>query len=151
KIASRYADLFREAQLEDQIVLPEHVSPGRHVWNQYVIRVLGGRRDALRSFLQQRKIGSEIYYPLGLHEQECFAHLGYAPTDLPETFAASREVMALPIFPGLTIDEQSAVVDAIADFFAQSPKAKPAKPMFLKRTESRTSRTSARDDDAAAV
>ena len=75
-----------------------------------------GRRDALREFLADAKIGTEIYYPLGLHQQACFGYLGYAPGDLPETLRAAEEVLALPIFPELTADEQQRVVDRIAAF-----------------------------------
>ncbi|MGQ9912801.1 MAG: DegT/DnrJ/EryC1/StrS family aminotransferase [Thermogutta sp.] len=138
--AETYRDLFREFGLEDAVELPGSSPSARHVWNQFVIRVREGRRDALRQHLSERKIGSEIYYPLGLHEQECFSHLDYAPTDLPETFAAAREVLALPIFPGLTADEQYVVVARIAEFYqsAQS-RTQVAAPMFLSRSASRVS------------
>ena len=116
--AERYELLFAEAGLQDAIVTPEKVGDRRHVWNQYCIRVTGGRRDALRSFLRERNIGSDIYYPFGLHEQECLSYLGYKPEDLPETYRASREVLALPIFPELTPDEQYCVVDAIREFMS---------------------------------
>lgn len=138
--ADTYCGLFREFGLEDAVELPGSSPSGRHVWNQFVIRVREGRRDALRRHLSERKIGTEIYYPLGLHEQECFSHLGYAPTDLPETFAAAREVLALPIFPGLTVDEQYVVVARIAEFYqsAQS-RTQVAAPVFLSRSANRVS------------
>ncbi len=116
--ARRYAAMFAAAGLDGVLGLPRHVSPGRHVWNQYVIRVPNGQRDRLRAFLAEAKIGTEIYYPLGLHAQECFRHLGYTEGELPETERASREVLALPIFPELTAEEQQYVVDRIAAFFA---------------------------------
>jgi dTDP-4-amino-4,6-dideoxygalactose transaminase len=75
----------------------------------------------LRKSLTDRKIGSEIYYPLGLHEQECFRYLGYSPESLPETFKASREVLALPIFPELTEEEQRIVVGGIKRYFDINP------------------------------
>jgi dTDP-4-amino-4,6-dideoxygalactose transaminase len=115
--AARYEKLFIEAGLDRILTLPKAIDNCRHVWNQYVVRVPDGRRDALRVSLSKAKIGSEIYYPLGLHEQECFRYLAYKPGDLPETDRAAREVLALPIFPELTAEEQKCVVNAIADFF----------------------------------
>ena len=88
----------------------------RHVWNQYVIRVPDGRRDALRTYLGEQKIGTEIYYPVSLHQQQCFADLGYGPGSLPESERAARESLALPIFPELTAAEQQTVVRAIKSF-----------------------------------
>jgi dTDP-4-amino-4,6-dideoxygalactose transaminase len=87
-----------------------------HVFHQYVIRAR--RRDELRSFLAQRRIGTEIYYPLPLHLQPCFAYLGYQAGDLPESERAAGEVLALPMFPELTEAEQCWVVDSIADFYS---------------------------------
>ena len=140
RLADTYHGLFHEFGLDGVIGLPSASPQGRHVWNQFVIRVRDGRRDALRRHLLERKVGSEIYYPLGLHEQECFRRLGYAPTDLPETFAAAREVLALPIFPGLTVDEQYVVVARIAEFYqsAQS-RNQVAAPVFLSRSANRVS------------
>ncbi|MGD0652992.1 MAG: DegT/DnrJ/EryC1/StrS family aminotransferase [Thermoguttaceae bacterium] len=115
--AVRYEELFIGAGLDRVLTLPKALANCRHVWNQYVIRVPDGRRDALRESLAKAKIGSEIYYPLGLHDQECFRYLGYKPGDLPETDRAAREVLALPIFPELTAEEQQLVVARIAGFF----------------------------------
>ena len=111
--ARRYNDLFTEARLDQVLGLPKVLPNRRHVWNQYTVRVPGGMRDDLRKSLAERKIGSEIYYPLGLHEQECYRFLGYAAESLPETYKASREVLALPIFPELTEHEQRTVVRGI--------------------------------------
>ena len=131
--ARRYTELFAEAGMDGLLGLPACAPGRRHVWNQYVIRVPAGRRDRLRQFLAEAKIGTEIYYPTGLHEQECFAYLGYAPGDLPETDRATREVLALPIFPELTAREQQFVVDRIAAFFRQpSGGHQLAGPKFLK-------------------
>lgn len=116
--AARYTEMFVKAGLDGVVTLPSSGRQYRHVWNQYVIRVADGRRDALRQWLTEAKIGTEIYYPLGLHEQDCFRYLGYAPTDLFETYRAAREVLALPIFPELTAEEQQVVVDRTAAFFA---------------------------------
>jgi len=115
--AQRYTELFTQAGLDQTLMLPCAGPQYRHVWNQYVIRVPEGRRDALRQWLTEAKIGTEIYYPLGLHEQDCFRYLGYAPTDLLETYRASREVLALPIFPELTAEEQQVVVSRIGEFY----------------------------------
>jgi dTDP-4-amino-4,6-dideoxygalactose transaminase len=110
-----------------------------------VIRVRDGRRDALRQFLSEAKIGTEIYYPLGLHQQQCFAYLGYAPGSLPETERAAEEVLALPIFPGLTDDEQRTVVSRVAAFFRQSRGGHPlAPPKFLSHPAARRQRQSER-------
>ena len=87
-----------------------------HIYHQYVIRVQN--RDGLRAFFTERKIGSEIYYPLPLHLQKCFGYLGYAEGSFPESERAAREVLALPMFPELTPDEQATVVNAIAEFYS---------------------------------
>jgi dTDP-4-amino-4,6-dideoxygalactose transaminase len=80
-----------------------------------------GRRDDLRNNLAEQKIGTEIYYPLGLHEQECYQNLGYAAESLPETYKACREVLALPIFPELSESEQRIVVRGIKTYFEANP------------------------------
>jgi len=89
-----------------------------HIYHQYVIRT--SQRDALRQHLTEKQIGSGIYYPLGLHEQECFAYLDYHPGDLPETERAARETLALPIYPELSRQAQTYVVDSIDEFFKRS-------------------------------
>jgi dTDP-4-amino-4,6-dideoxygalactose transaminase len=138
--ARRYSELFSTAGLDRVLGLPQVAPWRRHVWNQYVVRVPDGRRDALRQFLAEAKIGSEIYYPLGLHAQECFRYLGYGPGDLPETDLAAQEVLALPIFPELTGDEQKTVVDRIAEFFHRAGRGHPlAGPAFLKHPAARRS------------
>jgi dTDP-4-amino-4,6-dideoxygalactose transaminase len=116
--ANRYTELFTAAGLHRNLVLPSALPGMRHVWNQYVIRVPDGQRTPLREALAQAKIGTEIYYPLGLHQQQCFRYLGYQPEDLPETARATEEVLALPIFPELRAEEQQFVVQRIAAFFA---------------------------------
>ena len=87
-----------------------------HIYHQYVIRAQ--RRDELRQFLTDRKIGTEIYYPIPLHLQPAFAYLGYREGDLPESEPAAREVLALPMFPELTADEQQWVIDSVAEFYS---------------------------------
>ena len=116
QIAERYLVLFKSKPvLADKIQLPAQVSAGRMVWNQFCICT--NERNDLEKFLTDRKIGTAIYYPFGLHEQECFRYLNYAPEDLPVTYRVSRSILALPIFPGLTTDEQKEVVEGIAEFY----------------------------------
>jgi dTDP-4-amino-4,6-dideoxygalactose transaminase len=136
--AERYGELFTAAGMDRWLALPRALSGHRHVWNQYVVRVPGGRRDELRQHLAEAKIGSEVYYPLGLHEQTCFAYLGYKRGDLPETDRATAEVLALPIFPELTSEQQQVVVDRIAEFFAPSGSHALAGPKYLKHAARQT-------------
>ena len=96
--AQQYNSMFEAERLHEQITLPLAHTPGRHAWNQYVIRIAGGRRDALRSYLKECNIGTEIYYPIPLHQQACFTALGYEIGSLPETEKAASETLALPIF-----------------------------------------------------
>jgi len=135
--AERYTKMFQDAGLHRMVRLPQTAKRRRHVWNQYVVRVPDGHRDALREFLAEAKIGSEIYYPLGLHQQECFRYLGYIPTDLPETLRAAEEVLALPIFPELTAEEQQRVVERIAAFRPRSNSHALRGPNFLKHPAAR--------------
>ncbi len=115
--ALKYDRLLRTAGLADHLELPATGVEGRHVWNQYVIRVRGGQRDTLRNYLKQAKVGTEIYYPVPLHRQACFADLEYPVGSLPETEKAASETLALPIFPELTDAEQEFVVQKIATYF----------------------------------
>jgi dTDP-4-amino-4,6-dideoxygalactose transaminase len=137
--AERYRRLFAEAGLtgDDRpstidhgpssivhglpsVVLPSEEPARRHIYNQFVVRCEASpgstsRRDAVIAALKGRKIGCEIYYPVPLHLQECFAALGYKPGDLPASEQAARETLALPIYPELTEAMQAAVVDAVAE------------------------------------
>lgn len=115
--ADRYRQLFGEAGLEGEISLPYQRPGVRHIYNQFVIRV-PERRDALRAHLTEKGIGSDIYYPLSLHLQECFAYLGYRTGEFPESERAARETLALPIYPELSAEQQEYVVAAIAEFFS---------------------------------
>ncbi len=115
--ARRYQQLLQDAHLEAYLGLPTTSDPARHVWNQYTIRVLDERRDELREYLAVRGVGSEVYYPLPLHQQECFASLGYQPGSLPITETIARQVLSLPVHPLLSADDQAHVVDAISRFF----------------------------------
>jgi dTDP-4-amino-4,6-dideoxygalactose transaminase len=119
--AANYDRLFTQAGLlspgDDAPVRILSVAPhAHHVFHQYVIRAR--RRDALRGFLDERKIGAEIYYPIPLHLQPVFAWLGYREGDLPESERAASEVLALPIFPELTDEEQQWVVESVAEFYS---------------------------------
>lgn len=122
--AELYKEFFAEAGLTDIVTLPTELPDRYHVWHQFVVRVPNGLRNDLRADLRERKIGTDIFYPFGLHEQECFRFLGYAPQDLPVTHRVSREVLALPMFPGLTEDELWTVVDGIRAFFAANENRK---------------------------
>lgn len=127
-LAARYNQLLLEAgigvmptpespaNIADGLVLPWTHPRAQHVFHQYVVRV--PRRDALRTYLAERKIGSEVYYPLCLHEQAALASLGYKTGDFPESERAAGEVLALPIYPELRDDEQQTVVEAIRRFYA---------------------------------
>jgi dTDP-4-amino-4,6-dideoxygalactose transaminase len=111
--AQRYRDLFAATQGLSGIVLPSD-APG-HIYNQFVMRA--PRRDALRAHLTQAGIGTEVYYPVPLHRQPCFASLGYQEGSCPPAEAAAREVLALPIYSELTESQQSYVVEQIASFY----------------------------------
>jgi dTDP-4-amino-4,6-dideoxygalactose transaminase len=121
-VADFYREEFSRLGLTSQIALPAEPYRDRgltnhHIYHQYVIRT--SQRDALREHLTQKEIGTAIYYPLGLHEQKCFAYLGHRAGDFPETERAARETLALPIYPELTRDAQRYVTEAIAEFFAK--------------------------------
>ena len=128
--AATYRRLFTEAELSiDQrrgeggvelaeisgVVLPFEAPNVRHIYNQFVIR--SGQRDQLLAHLKERKIGTEIYYPVPMHVQECFAGLGYENGDFPASERAASETLALPIYPELTESMMGTVVDAVADFY----------------------------------
>ena len=115
--AARYTEMFAHCGLDLVLTLPTELSGNTHVWNQYTIRVPRGGRDSLRKHLADLKIGSEIYYPVPLHQQQCFEHLKEECAPLPETEKAAQEVLALPIFPELTEAEQRHVVSAIARYY----------------------------------
>jgi dTDP-4-amino-4,6-dideoxygalactose transaminase len=88
---------------------------GRHIYNQFVIRV-ERERDNLRSYMSERGIGTEIYYPVPLHAQECFRYLGYRPEDCPVSMEAAAKTIALPIYPELQFDQIEYIVETIRSF-----------------------------------
>jgi dTDP-4-amino-4,6-dideoxygalactose transaminase len=114
--ADRYRRLFKQAGLEQAIALPVQPEGLEHVYNQFVIRT--SKRDQLREHLRDCGIPTEIYYPSPLHLQPAFAGLGYMQGAFPHAEDASRRVLALPVFPQMTEEQQETVVEAIADFFA---------------------------------
>lgn len=113
--AARYAD---ELAGLAGVVTPVEAPGCGSVWNQYTIRVEHGAREALREHLATNKIGAAIYYPIPLHLQECFADLGHKPGDLPHTELAAEEVLSLPVFPELAVEEQGDVIAAVRQFAA---------------------------------
>ncbi len=104
------------------LVLPR-VLFDRHIFNQYVIRT--PRRDQVKAHLQEREVSTEIYYPLPLHLQECFAYLGYGPGAFPKAEAAARETLALPIYPELAEAQARHVVECVRECFATPALAQP--------------------------
>lgn len=116
--AARYRRLFEESGLlaSGAVGLPEDLGYGRHIYHQYVLRVQ--RRDELQAFLKARQIGTEVYYPVPLHLQECFRNLGYAHGDFPEAERAAAETLAIPIYPELSETQQEEVVARITEFYA---------------------------------
>jgi len=111
--AAHYRTLFTAAGLDGVVALPAELAGRGHTYHQFVVRV--PRRDALRDHLAKRGVGSEVYYPISLHQQPCFASLGQRGT-FPEAEKAQAEVLALPIFPELRPDERERVVEEIAGF-----------------------------------
>ena len=116
--AAYYDAAFLAARCADRVTTPVVLPGYRHIYNQYVIRVPS--RDRLRAHLAECGIGTEIYYPVPLHMQQCFAYLSYQPGDCPQSARAARETLALPIYPELTETQLQYVVDSIAGFLKSS-------------------------------
>ena len=115
--AARYRQLFAAANLLDRVQLPVERADAYHIYNQFVVEV--PERDALRQYLTEQKIGTEIYYPVPFHQQACFGYLGHKAGDFPVAEAAAARVLALPVYPELPEAHQARVVDAIAAFFTR--------------------------------
>ena len=114
--AKLYNELLRGLKgVATPLIRPHNIS----IYNQYVIRV-SSKRDTLKQFLQDNGIGTDIYYPLCLHEQECFRTLGHKQGDFPESEKAAREVLALPIYPELTEEQIRYVAGRVKEFFIAS-------------------------------
>jgi len=112
--AARYRSLFSAAGLDGIVTLPAEPPDRRHIFNQFVIRT--PERDALKRHLDERGVGNEIYYPVPFHLQPCFAHLGHRRGDFPHAERAAAESLAIPIYGELTLEQQQAVVSAVAEF-----------------------------------
>ncbi len=118
KKAERYRALFQDLLSSvDGFRLPTAQNQNRHIFHQYVVRV--PERDRLRQFLAEEGIGTDVYYPVPLHLQECYSFLKYRQGDLPNSEKASEEVLALPIYPELTDDQQTEVVSRIKAFYTK--------------------------------
>jgi dTDP-4-amino-4,6-dideoxygalactose transaminase len=117
--ADYYRNLFTDAGLTEHVVLPFERGNVRHIYNQFVIRV-PQKRDELKKNLAENEIGTDVYYPVSLHLQECFAYLGYMENEFPESEKASRETLALPIYPELKPEQQEFVVEKIREFYERN-------------------------------
>jgi dTDP-4-amino-4,6-dideoxygalactose transaminase len=115
--ADRYRELFAEFGLTDRITLPVEPAGSHHIYNQFVIR--GPRRDALMSHLRERRIGTEIYYPVPFHRQACFESIAKPDASFPAADEAANSSLALPIYGELTALQQRHVVRSIAEFYAK--------------------------------
>jgi dTDP-4-amino-4,6-dideoxygalactose transaminase len=113
--AERYGKDFQSAGLLSWITPPTILPDRSHIFHQYVIRCK--MRDSLHAFLKEKGVSTEIYYPVSLHEQECFQSLGYGAADLPRSHMASKETLALPIYPELSDAQRRYVVECIAEFY----------------------------------
>ncbi|HEX2271645.1 MAG TPA: DegT/DnrJ/EryC1/StrS family aminotransferase [Pyrinomonadaceae bacterium] len=115
RLAAVYDELLAKASPGFEVVPPARREDARHIFHQYVIRV-PKHRDALMEHLKEHGVGAKVYYPVPLHRQECFAYLGYREGDFPESERAANETFALPLYPGLTENQQTYVVETIESF-----------------------------------
>jgi dTDP-4-amino-4,6-dideoxygalactose transaminase len=114
-----YKTLFAADGLADIFVLPSTPDGRTHVYNQFVIRV--PRREELRTYLDREGIPTDVYYPSPLHVQPAFSYLGYGHGSFPEAEKASKEVLALPVYPELSRQDQERIVNTISDFYRSNP------------------------------
>ena len=118
--AQSYRELFDAYSLIDEIVLPFEPTEYKHVYNQFTVRIPGGRRDGVLQRLRANQIGSMIYYPIPLHVQPCFEFLGHRVGEFPEAEAASREVLSLPVYPEMPSHHAEIVVRQLKAAFSQT-------------------------------
>jgi dTDP-4-amino-4,6-dideoxygalactose transaminase len=116
--AERYRQLFAQAKLDNRVILPPTVPGNFHVYNQFTVRV--PKRDELRAFLKEKGVGTEVYYPLPMHLQNCYRDLGHQKGAFPVSEQAAEEVMSLPIYAELTEPQLSYVVEIIAEFYRRA-------------------------------
>lgn len=121
--AKRYQQMFTAQGVEDLIELPHEADGCHHVWNQYTIRLKHHERDQFRKQLNEKGVGSEVYYPIPLHQQKCFLTLFTDPNYLAETNLAAQQVLSLPIFPEMTAAEQNTVVERVVECLATGRQA----------------------------
>jgi dTDP-4-amino-4,6-dideoxygalactose transaminase len=113
--AAHYDAQFAHPALRQNVEAPRRGAGHRHIYNQYVVRVQ--RRDELRRYLAANGVGTEVYYPIPLHMQKCFADLGYTAKDCPEAARAAAETLAIPIYPELTVDQLNYVIETMGAFY----------------------------------
>ena len=116
--AAFYDAAFAGLDLGERVVTPRAAAGQRHIFNQYIVRV--HERNALKAFLAEHGVGTEIYYPVPLHLQECFAYLGHKAGDFPASERAAQETLALPVYPELTEQQLAHVVSSVGEFFRPS-------------------------------
>jgi dTDP-4-amino-4,6-dideoxygalactose transaminase len=116
--AERYRQLFAKTKHADRVTLPPTAPGNFHVYNQFTVRA--PKRDELRTFLKEKGVGTEVYYPLPMHLQNCYRDLGHQKGSFPLSERAAEEVMSLPIYPELTESQQSYVVEMIAEFYKRT-------------------------------
>ncbi|MDN5942103.1 MAG: DegT/DnrJ/EryC1/StrS family aminotransferase [Nitrospira sp.] len=116
--AERYRQLFAQMKHADCVVLPPTGAGNFHVYNQFTVRV--PKRDEMRAFLKEKGVGTEVYYPLPMHLQNCYRELGHQKGSFPVSEQAAEEVMSIPIYPELTEAQQGHVVEMIAEFYRRA-------------------------------